>query len=145
MVNLTKLRQKKGYLGQGVSFPVRTSQQGNIQLSSGLQNIQESVLLILLTEIGERLYRPNFGCRIHELAFAPLNSETLMLIKIYVQEALEQWEPRIIVDEVLTKAKQSQGRVDILINYRIKTTYDRQSMVYPFYLKQEQAKLKSEL
>ena len=142
MVNIAKLRQGKEYLGQGVSFPIRISRQGNVQLSSGFQNIQESILLILLTEIGERLYRPNFGCRIHELAFAPLNLETLMLMKIYVQEALDQWEPRIIVDEVITKPKHSQGRVDILINYRVRGTYDKRSMIYPFYLKQEGEELK---
>ncbi len=142
MVNLAKLRQGKEYLGRGVSFPIRISRQGNLQLSSGFQNIQESILLILLTEIGERLYRPNFGCRIHELAFAPLNLETLMLMKIYVQEALDQWEPRIIVDEVVTNPKYRQGRVDILINYRVRGTYDKRSMIYPFYLKQEGEELK---
>ena len=65
-----------------------------------------------------------------------------MLMKIYVQEALEQWEPRIIVDELVTLPKHSQGRVDISINYRVRGTYDRRSMIYPFYLKQEGEKRK---
>ena len=137
MVNPGKLNRQEEYLGTGISFPVRVNQQGNLQFSLGSQNIQESILLILLTEIGERLYRPNFGCRIHELSFAPLNAETLMLIRIYVQEALELWEPRIIVDQVTTKATSYQGRVDVGIDYRIKGSYDRANMVYPFYLKQE--------
>ena len=137
MVNVPRLRPKIQDLGTGVSFPIRVNQQGNLMFSSQLQNVQESILLILLTEIGERLYRPDFGCRIHELAFAPLNSQTLMLMKIYVTEALEKWEPRIILNEVITQPKQRQGRVDIMINYQLRNTYDRRSMIYPFYIKQE--------
>lgn len=137
MVNANRLNRRNQILGRGVSFPIRMNQQGNIEYSFGTQNIQESILLILLTEIGERLYRPNFGCRIHELSFAPLNKQTLMLMRIYVQEALELWEPRIIVEQVKSKAFNRIGRVDISIEYRIKGTYDRTSMVYPFFLKQE--------
>ena len=137
MVNANRLNRRKEYLGRGISFPIRMNQQGNVEYSSGSQNIQESILLILLTEIGERLYRPNFGCRIHELSFAPLNKQTLMLMRIYVQEALELWEPRIIVEQVNSRAFNRQGKVEIIIEYRIKGSYDRTSMVYPFFLKQE--------
>ena len=137
MVNVSRLNRRDEYLGRGVSFPVRMNQQGNVEFSFGSQNIQESILLILLTEIGERLYRPNFGCRIHELSFAPLNTETISLMRIYVQEALDLWEPRIIVEDVTAKPFNRTGKVDITIEYRIKGTYDRTSMVYPFFLKQE--------
>ena len=137
MVNVSRLNRRDEYLGRGVSFPVRMNQQGNVEFSFGSQNIQESILLILLTEIGERLYRPNFGCRIHELSFAPLNTETLSLMRIYVQEALDLWEPRIIVEDVTAKPFNRTGKVDITIEYRIKGSYDRTSMVYPFFLKQE--------
>ena len=137
MVNVSRLNRRDEYLGRGVSFPVRMNQQGNVEFSFGSQNIQESILLILLTEIGERLYRPNFGCRIHELSFAPLNTETISLMRIYVQEALDLWEPRIIVEDVTAKPFNRTGKVDITIEYRIKGSYDRTSMVYPFFLKQE--------
>ena len=137
MVNVSRLNRRDEYLGRGVSFPVRMNQQGNVEFSFGSQNIQESILLILLTEIGERLYRPNFGCRIHELSFAPLNTETISLMRIYVQEALDLWEPRIIVEDVTAKPFNRTGKVDITIEYRIKGTYDRTIMVYPFFLKQE--------
>ena len=125
------------HLGQGFSFPLSTSQQGGLALSAEQQSVRESIWLILLTEPGERLYRPTFGCRLSELAFAPINSETLMLMRIWVQEALEQWEPRIELVEVLARPRSDQGAVFIVINYRLRTTYARQSLVYPFYLKGE--------
>ena len=136
MVDLVNQKQRN-YLGQGVSFPMRVNKQGNLTLSREIDNIEESILIILLTEPGERLYRPDFGCRLHELAFAPLNSETLMLMRIWVQEALDQWEPRIELESIITEPINIRGQVNIGINYRIKKSYDRRSLVYPFFLKPE--------
>ncbi len=107
--------------------------QGGIQLSSEAQKVKESIWLILRTGLGERVYRPNFGSRLAELAFAPMNTETLIRIRLHVLEALETWEPRIIIDEVRTDPDPVRGRVDI-INYRLKDFPDIHSFVYPFYL-----------
>lgn len=136
MVNLAS-QPSRAYLGQGFAFPLGVSQQGGLALSAAEQSVRESIWLILLTEPGERLYRPDFGCRLSELAFAPINSETLMLMRIWVQEALEQWEPRIELDEVLARPEPEQGVVYLIVNYRLRPTYERQSLVYPFYLQGE--------
>lgn len=122
------------HLGTGWAFPLRLSVQGGIQTSSQAQKVKEAIWIILRTSQGERLYRPNFGSRLSELAFAPLNSETLLLIRLYVTEALEIWEPRIILNEVRTDPDPVRGRVDIIIDYRLKQTSEPQNFVYPFYL-----------
>lgn len=124
----------QSYLGKGWAFPLRLSVQSGVQLSAEAQKVKESIWIILRTGLGERVYRPNFGSRLAELAFAPMNSETLILIRLYVLEALEVWEPRIIIDEVRTDPDPVRGRVDIIINYRLKDFPDIHSFVYPFYL-----------
>jgi len=139
MVNsspFSKLRRP--FIGQGVSFPLQVTRQGSLALSAEDLNIRESIVIILMTDLGERVYRPNFGCRLSELAFAPMNRETLTLMRIWVQEALEQWEPRIIVRQVLTLPRQEEGRVDLIIQYEIRANHDQRSMVFPFYLKSEE-------
>lgn len=137
MVNLANRQLGRPYLGQSLGFPLQVNPQGSIDLSAEEQNIRESIYIILLTQWGERVYRPNFGCRLSELMFAPITSETLMLMRIYIQEALEVWEPRIIVDEVLAEPDSLLGRVDLTINYRLQTTYEPRSIVFPFYLQPE--------
>ncbi|MDZ8188757.1 MAG: GPW/gp25 family protein [Nostoc sp. ChiSLP02] len=124
----------RAYLGTGLAYPLRLNVQGGIQLSREEQKVKESIWIILRTGLGERVYRPNFGSRLSELAFAPLNTDTLLRIRIYVLEALEVWEPRIIIDEVLTDPDPVRGRVDITINYRLKDRPDIYSFVYPYYL-----------
>jgi phage baseplate assembly protein W len=130
----TVFGQQRDYLGTGWAFPLRLNLQGGIDLSKEDQKIKESIWIILRTGVGERVYRPNFGSRLSELAFAPMNSDTLVLIRIYVLEALEVWEPRIIVDQVLTDPDPVRGRVDIIINYRLKDYPEIYSFVYPYYL-----------
>ncbi|MBD2343790.1 GPW/gp25 family protein [Anabaena subtropica] len=126
--------QQNAYLGKGWAFPLQLNLQGGINFSNEEQKVKESIWIILRTGVGERVYRPDFGSRLSELAFAPLNSDTLLRIRIYVLEALESWEPRIIINEVLTEPDPIRGRVDINIKYRLKKYSDIHNFVYPFYL-----------
>jgi uncharacterized protein len=131
---LDGLDRRQDHLGKGWAFPIGLSVQGGIQLSAAAQKVKESIWIILRTGIGERVYRPNFGSRLSELTFAPINSETLILIRLYVAEALEIWEPRIADLEVYTEPDPARGKVAIIINYRLKNRPDIYSFVYPFYL-----------
>lgn len=126
--------QSHAYLGRGLSFPLRINVQGSLQLSSAERNLEESIQIILRTQLGERVYRPDFGCRLSELVFAPMTTETLLLIRLHVKEALEMWEPRIILDAVRTDPDPIRGCVDIIIEYHPKDSYDSRSLVFPFYL-----------
>lgn len=122
------------YIGAGLSFPIGTNVQGSLQLSSNTINLEESIRIILGTRLGERVYRPNFGSRLSDMAFEPMNTPTLLLIRLYVQEAIEAWEPRLILRDIITDPDPTTGRVDINIIYEPKATHDLRSMVYPFYL-----------
>ena len=132
------MAHKQDYLGEGWSFPLKTDLQGGISLSAADRKVREAILIILRTELGERRYRPDFGCRLSELTFAPLNSRTLFLMRLYVQESLETWEPRIDLEEIVTEPDPILGKVNILINYRLKSNYQSSSLVYPFYLNQSE-------
>jgi phage baseplate assembly protein W len=128
----------ENYIGAGLGFPLQVNVQGGIQLSTGTPNIEESIVIILRTDLGERVYRPNFGSRLSELVFEPMNVQTLMLIRLYVEQALEMWEPRIILKEVRADPDPIRGRVDIEIVYQPKNSLDTRSLVYPFYLASEE-------
>ncbi len=122
------------YLGAGLGFPVDINVQGSFQLSSDTTNLEESIRIILGTRLGERVYRPNFGSRLSELVFEPMNTQTLLLVRMYIQESLELWEPRIDLVDIMTEPNPRTGLVNVTILYRPKDGYDTRSMVYPFYL-----------
>lgn len=122
------------HIGQGLAFPVAINFHGGLQLSKHILNIEECIHLILSTRLGERLYRPDFGSRLSELVFSPINTETLLQVKLYVEEALNQWEPRITLHEIITEPDPTEGKVIIHIRYFPKDSHDLRSLVYPFYL-----------
>ena len=131
---LANNNQPQDYIGSGIAFPGQTSVTGGLLLSSSTRNLEESIWIILTTDIGERVYRPDFGSRLSELVFAPLNRETLLLLRLYVEEALEMWEPRIILKEVRTNPDPIRGMVELEIIYQPKNSFESRSFVYPFYL-----------
>ena len=127
------------YIGQGLAFPLQVNPQGGIALASGEHDIEQAIRVILSTAPGERVMRPEFGCRIHELIFAPHDAETESLVVYYVEEALAQWEPRIDVQEVDVSADpERDGALLVEIKYRVKDTHDERSIVYPFFLSGEE-------
>lgn len=125
----------RDFLGTGWSFPVEPDHRGNIELSTDVISIEESVRIIIGTAQGERVMRPEFGCAIHEYVFSTVDAQTLNLMEEAVYEALSQWEPRIDVERVdAEQDPEYHGRVLIEIEYRIRDTNARENMVYPFYV-----------
>lgn len=131
--------QAKTFLGSGLNFPLRTNPRGEIALVSGSEDIEQAIRIILSTRPGERVMRPNFGCRAHELLFEPFSAATTSLLQEYVLEALRMWEPRIEVTSVNVVVEGGGvGALMAEIEYRIKATHDTRSIVYPFYIADEQ-------
>ncbi|KAA9396509.1 baseplate protein [Haloarcula sp. CBA1130] len=123
------------FLGRGWSFPVTTDASEAVELSAGVQDIEESIRIVLGTAKGERVMRPEFGCGIHEFTFAAIDTTTLSRIESTVESALREWEPRIEVLDVATDTSNlDAGQLDITVEYRVKATNDERNLVYPFYL-----------
>jgi hypothetical protein len=127
------------FLGQGWAFPLQFNPRGQIALAAGDRDIEQAIRLILSTMPGERVMRPNFGCRAWELTFAPINSETGSQMSKYVSDALSFWEPRIDINDVdALRDPADDGALLIEIRYTIKATHDPRSIVYPFFIVDEQ-------
>ena len=122
------------FLGVGWAFPIGLDARRRFALARHATDIEQAIIMILLTPKGQRVMRPDFGCQIHELIFAPNDATTAGLAIYYVQEALAMWEPRIAVREVDVRPDPvNVERLLITIDYEIKATHDRRSLVFPFY------------
>jgi phage baseplate assembly protein W len=123
------------FVGRGISFPMRIDQSGSIAFTQGVGDIDGSLRMVLTTAPGERLMRPQFGCRIWDLLFEPINANTLGLMAEAVRDAVSQWEPRIQLEDVVIDPDPADpSRVLINLKYRVRTTNDRRNLVYPFYV-----------
>ncbi|WP_219996139.1 GPW/gp25 family protein [Nocardioides humi] len=91
------------FVGAGWSFPLRTDATGRVALVNGAEEIEESIRLILMTAPGERPMRPEFGCAVHDFVFAPADAATAGDIAYAVRVALNRWEPRIELGDVVVR------------------------------------------
>jgi phage baseplate assembly protein W len=122
------------FVGAGWAFPVRTDATGRIALSREGHEIEESIRLILATSPGERPMRPEFGCAVHDYVFAPADASTAGSIAYAVRVALDRWEPRIDVRDVLVRYDESdRGLLYIDVQYSVRGTNDPRNLVFPFY------------
>ena len=129
------MNQSTSIIGRGWRFPPQINAQGGLALSSDRSELDEAIRIILMTAPGQRVMRPTFGCRLHELVFAPNNSHTAVLAARYVEEALGMWEPRITVTNVeAIPDDDNASRLLISVSYEVKATHSRRSLVHPFYL-----------
>lgn len=122
-------------IGRGWVFPPQPDEQNSLGLTDLETEIRQSIFIILNTAPGERLMRPEFGCRIHEVIFSPANQTTAAQVEGYVKEALARWEPRITLAHVtVTPGAGELGTLFIAIEYQLKDDVDLRSLVYPFHL-----------
>jgi phage baseplate assembly protein W len=123
------------FIGAGWAFPLRTDATGSVALVAREREIVEAIRLILGTAPGERPMRPEFGCGIHEYVFAPADENTAGQIAFEVRAALDRWEPRIDVHDVLVNFDAEEaGTLYIDIRYVIRGTNDPRNLVFPFYV-----------
>ncbi|WP_300665478.1 GPW/gp25 family protein [Fluviicola sp.] len=125
----------ESFLGTGWSFPPSFDKTSRfVRMSSDEKDIMESLQVLLSTRPGERIMLPGYGCSLETLLFESINLTLTTQITEIIRTSILYYEPRIDLENVtLDEQYILDGRIDITLDYRIRTTNSRQNMVYPFY------------
>jgi phage baseplate assembly protein W len=128
----------KEFLGKGWAFPFLVEpDRGRVSLVAYDDDVQQAIRIILVTAKGERVMRPDFGCGIHDLVFGAINTALIGQVQRDVQEALRRFEPRIdVLNVTVDQTRVADGRLDVSIDYRVRTTNQAGNYIYPFYFKE---------
>lgn len=126
---------RRTFLGIGWRFPIGLDGRGGVALE-GRESIEQAIHIIISTAPGERIFRPDFGCRIQDLVLAPNNSRIRSLARHYVEESLIRWEPRIRDIRVEAEVSPETPETILLrVSYEERTTNHPGNLVYPFYIR----------
>lgn len=97
------------------------SPRGTLDLVTDEDAVRQAILMLVSTRPGERVMRPEYGCHLFRLAFAPNDDTTAGLAIHYVRRALQRWEPRVeVVSLDALPHPQQEGRLDIELRYRLR-------------------------
>jgi phage baseplate assembly protein W len=114
-------------LGRGISFPPRLGADGRWAWSAGEENVRESIRVILLTELRERVMLAEFGGNLGRYLFEPNTVATRHAIADRVEKALAAWEPRVRVEAVDVEPDPDDPEAAVAtVNYKLVATQARE-------------------
>jgi phage baseplate assembly protein W len=123
------------FIGRGIAWPMGVDHTGALRMSEGTADLDRSIRVVIATAPGERVMRPEFGCRIWDLLFEPVTANLLGQMAQAVRDALAQWEPRATVEDVeVHQDDDDHALVHISVRYVVRSTNDKRNLVYPFYV-----------
>ena len=134
------------FLGRGWSFPPTFDvRSGTVDMVSEMEDIRQSLHILLSTSLGERVMQPEYGCNLEDYMFDTMNNSVIGIIKHTVENAILYYEPRIIAERVdVTTAESTdliEGRFVITVEYLIPETNSRFNYVYDYYLTEATGKV----
>ena len=124
------------FIGKGWSFPpcFNKAAQG-VEMVSDEAEIEGSLAVLFSTQVGERLFRPTFGCNLNDYMFRSNSEVVILRMKNMITQAIKEFEPRITLDSVNVNMDEIiDGRLSISLSYTINATNRKYNMVYPYYL-----------
>lgn len=129
------MEEQKSFLGRGWSFPPAFDRvSSTVHMVSELEDIMQSIRIILGTVPGERVMQPEFGCALRRMVFERVDAMFVNQLNDIVRMALLNFEPRIKFLGAEVKEEQAEeGRVVVDISFMVIITNTRHNIVYPFY------------
>jgi uncharacterized protein len=128
----------ESFLGRGWSFPPSFANQGRgLRMVAAEEDIRQSLLIILSTQLGERVMRPTFGWRRDGLVFESISTSFATFLRREIESAVLFFEPRVKLDTVRFKRLANrEGLIEMRLDYTVRATNTRSNLVFPFYLQE---------
>ena len=83
-----------------LDYKLTKNTSGTIKKVEDIDSVKQSIKIILSTSLGERIMEPDFGSRLRNLLFEQMDDITTILIELEIQETIEKWEDRAVINNV---------------------------------------------
>ena len=109
-----------------IDYPFHFDGRGRTAQAEDDKHIRDLIEQVLFTSPGERVNRPDFGCGLMQLVFAPNSSELATATQYLVQGSLQRWLGELIQIQAVDVASDDSA-VQVTVQYIIKRTQERQT------------------
>ncbi|MFC9503931.1 GPW/gp25 family protein [Streptomyces sp. NPDC057002] len=112
-----------------VAFPFRADRRGRTAHAGHGEHVHDLIEQLLFTSPGERVMRPDFGCGLLDLVFAPNSPELISTLELSVQAALQRWLGDLIEITALDIVSEDHS-VRVFLSYAVRATGARRDDVF---------------
>jgi hypothetical protein len=128
--------EDQSFLGTGWGFPPTFGAGGGaVETVSGVEDIHQSLEILLATRLGERVMQDEFGCDLTSVLFEEIDQGLINSLTGLISDAILYHEPRIELDRLdISENQAAEGLLLISLDYTVRNTNSRYNLVYPFYL-----------
>jgi phage baseplate assembly protein W len=103
-----------------LDVPFAIGANGRTATTGDDDHVRDLIFEVLFTSPGERVNRPDFGCGLKTLVFAPASDAVAAATKVLVKGSLQKWlEAEIEVEDVEVATVESEIRVSVVYRRRV--------------------------
>lgn len=115
---------------QDYAFPFQIDAASQQTAQAGYPaHVDQMVRQLLLTSPGERANRPQFGCGLRSLVFAPNSDALAATVKLRVIQGLSQWLAGVVtVTDVTVGGSADPGTLEVTVTYTLAETQATQAV-----------------
>lgn len=99
---------------KGVAVNFRFGSRGYPEPACNTELLADSIYTILSTKTGERVHRPEFGSNLKRVLFGSITRASAIRARVEARRSIEQWEPRVVIDDILVTVQDSTILLDIV-------------------------------
>jgi phage baseplate assembly protein W len=104
-----------------IDFPFHFDSRGATASTDYADHVRDMIEQLLFTNPGERVNRPDFGCGLQQLVFAPNSPELAATVRFTAQAALTQWLGDVI-DVISLDATSEDATLSVSLSYALRAT-----------------------
>ncbi|SOD63452.1 hypothetical protein SAMN06297387_110184 [Streptomyces zhaozhouensis] len=112
-----------------VAFPFRVDRRGRTAHAGHDAHVRDLVEQLLFTSPGERVMRPDFGCGLLDLVFAPNSPELAATVELSTQASLQRWLGDLM-EVVALDVESEENVIRVRLGYVVRSTGSRRDEVF---------------
>jgi uncharacterized protein len=94
--------------------------------------IKSNLVNLLLTDVGERIMNPNFGCLLKRFLFEGINESNINDLKVSINDSISLYIPEITVSSINVVSSKDSNLIDVTINYTLNISNNADQVTVQF-------------
>lgn len=109
-----------GRLWSDINNEFKLDATGAVRIEEDVNAVKTSITNILSTELGERLFLPEFGGALRNILFEPMDEHSVQRLATTIRDVINRWDDRVIVEAIDFNPDPDNSKIDIVIRFRVK-------------------------